>query len=84
VNRENDQGPIFQYGPNAWGMHLWIWAHGGSVFANSRSWAAQPYLYISPNMWYYVGVTYAISSGIARVWINGRALSEVSKNEKKN
>jgi len=75
VNRENNEGPIFHY---TGGFHLWIWAHGGSVFANIYpDWAVQPHSYISPNIWYYAGVTYDFSSGIAKVWVNGQAESEV-------
>jgi len=77
VNRENDQGPIFDY---AGGFHVWIWTYGGSVLANLMPlgvWPAQPHSYISPNIWYYVGVTYDFASGIAKVWVNGQAESEV-------
>ena len=75
VNRENHQGPIFDY---VWGFHFWIWVGAGNVFANLHLvWSAQLNSPIASHSWYYVGASYDFSSGIAKVWVNGEAASQV-------
>ena len=82
VNRENHQGPIFNYGADVWGFHLWIWVGAGNAYANAYGWMSQPNSPIASNSWYYVGATYDFSSGIATVWVNGEAGSEVRQLQK--
>ena len=75
VNRQNNEGPMFVYGRN--GFRFWI--VGSSVYANDQSWSVQPRSSpIASNVWYYVGITYNYSSGIAKVWVNGEADDTVS------
>ena len=75
VNRENHQGPIFNYGDNINGFHFWIWGcAAGCVFANLYpDWVTQPHSPIPSNSWHYVGASYDFSSGTAKVWVNGQA-----------
>ena len=75
VNRENHQGPIFDY---VGGFHLWVLIDDGNVYANLYpDWVAQPHSPIPSNSWHYVGASYDFSSGMAKVWVNGQAASEV-------
>ena len=79
VNRENQEGPIFNYlrvDGIPWVFHFWVLSQGG-VYANAHGWSVQPYSYINPNSWYYVGASYDFSSGIAKVLVNGQAAHEV-------
>ena len=75
VNRQNNEGPMFVYGRR--GFRFWIL--GSDVYANDHSWSVQPRSSpIASNVWYYVGVTYDYSSGIAKVWVNGEDVDTVS------
>lgn len=66
---------MFVYGRS--GFRFWI--VGSDVYANDHSWSSQPRSsLIASNVWYYVGVTYDYSSGIAKVWVNGEDVDTVS------
>lgn len=83
VKRENDRGPIFHYGmpSGTHGFRFWIveYYDSGSVYANSPNWTTKPHTHIDSNKWYYVGISYDYYSGVAKIWVNGRATSEVRK-----
>ena len=80
MKRENDNGPIFNYGTNLWAFHLWI--VDGKLFGravtryNGRLLnpvsSSQPVLM----SWLYVGLTYDYSSGVMKLWINGNAVDQ--------
>ena len=80
VNRENDNGPIFDYGTNHWAFHMWIvdgklfgravTRHTGQ-FLNPVS-SSQP---VSMS-WLYVGLTYDYPSGVIKLWINGNIVDQ--------
>lgn len=83
VKRENDRGPIFHYAraSGTHGFRFWIveYYDSGSVYANSPSWTTKPHTHIDSNKWYYVGISYDYYSGVAKIWVNGTATSEVRK-----
>ena len=81
VNRENEKGPIFAYGTNIWGFHIWF-VISGNLYARTPNWPREDYGYhvstpLLLSSWYYVGVTYDFSSGVGRLWVNGEAALEV-------
>ncbi|CAH3033833.1 unnamed protein product [Porites lobata] len=82
VKRENDRGPIFHYAraSGTHGFRFWIveYYDSGSVYANSPSWTTKPHTHIDSNKWYYVGISYDYYSGVAKIWVNGTATSEVN------
>ena len=47
--------------------------------SHSPSWTTKPHTHIDSNKWYYVGISYDYYSGVAKIWVNGRATSEVRK-----
>ena len=72
---ENSDGPIFNYGTNYFGVHLWVagdrlfarFSSRAGVFAErliSNSWQR--------DTWYYVGTSYDYQSGVHKLWIDGK------------
>ena len=74
-------GPIFNYDPHGWGVSLWV---------NSKHFLAAKFiegdngcttcfvsaLPLKTNEWSYVGMSYDRTSGIAKLWVNGRVSSQ--------
>ena len=78
VNRENNQGPIFNYNTQRpIEFHFWIWMGSGNAYASNPHWISTTHSPMAPYTWYYIGITYDYSSGIAQVWLNGEAKSKV-------
>ena len=79
INRENENGPIVNYGEDVWGFHFWIvngglYARPSKRALGSLEYAITPYN-LSKN-WHYVGTSYNFSSGIVRLWINGSEVAQ--------
>ena len=79
INRENENGPIVNYGTDVWGFHFWIvngglYARPSKRALESLQCADTPYK-LSKN-WHYVGTSYNFSSGIVRLWINGSEVAQ--------
>ena len=73
---ENTEGPIFQYNPNDWGVHMWIVGPGNLFvrythrdYSNTIPMTASQTLAL--NQWHYVGTSYDTTTGIASIWLNG-------------
>lgn len=78
---ESKGGPIFNYNPQGWGVSLWI---------NSKRFLTAKFieddggcrtclvsaLPFKENVWRYVGMSYDHTSGIAKLWVNGRVSSQ--------
>ena len=76
---ENFDGPIFHYGGDYFGVHLWVLA--GYLFCE---FATRSGIYLSPlhsgklnrNAWNFVGASYDYDSGVERIWIEGKVYEE--------
>lgn len=75
-------GPIFNYMPNGWGVHLWIVGRG-RLFArlmkrgrNPRSTRPISSKRLRPYTWHYVAMTYDFNSGVARLFVNSRRIAQ--------
>ena len=80
VNRENDNGPIFNYGTNIWAVHLWIvdeTLFGLAVVRQIGQFLdpAQSPSKLSKS-WQFVGLTYDYFSDIIRLWLNGNVVAK--------
>ena len=75
-------GPIFNYKPNGWGVHVWmvtprtlfvrfVRRAGKTVFTPAVS-AGK----ITPRKWQYVGATYDHVTGITKLYLNGRVIAQ--------
>ena len=79
---EGQSGPLFNYRPSgAWAVHLWI-ANGNLFFrlANRNDVLSSSAL-TSPvtfGQWIYVGASYDYSTGIARLWIDGTQVEQLT------
>ena len=73
-------GPIFNYNPKGWGVHLWMVSprtlfvrfmrrQGGSSTADLR------YRGILPNKWHFVGATYDGQTGIGELYVDNRLVA---------
>ena len=77
VKPKGATGPIFNYHPNAWGVHLWI-IRGRGLFVRytrRKDRKSSPHLVsykIKRNRWNYIGTTYDRRTGIASLFINRR------------
>ena len=80
VNRENDNGPIVNYGIKSWGFHFWFTS--GKLFARpmTRDKTSLPHVVSSKlsKSWHYVGTTYDFSSGVVRLWVNGTEVAQTT------
>ena len=82
---DETDGPIVQFSPTGtFGTHLWVLNSGTTLF--SRMTRRGDYLkttavlsaLLKPKQWFYVGVTYDYSTGVVRIWIDGKMVGEVS------
>lgn len=74
---EGKPGPIFNYHPGGWGVHLWLTSpttlfarftkRRGRVFTRSLSSVS-----VIPRQWQVVGASYDQNTGVASLWRNGR------------
>ena len=68
-------GPIFNYKPNGWGVHLWMIRRNTLFvrFNKRRSLRNTPGLSsskIKPRRWQFVGATYDGRTGVAKLFVN--------------
>jgi hypothetical protein len=78
-------GPIVQYGSDAWGVHFWTLTSNNNLFfkPTQRSDTGQPdaVLYnngCTGNAWKFVGGTYDYSTGIANLYVDGVQVASLS------
>jgi len=74
VNPEASTGPIFNYNPRGWGVHLWV-IHSNTLFVRfntrqGRTTTAITSTRLRPKSWNFVGASYDYRSGIARLFID--------------
>jgi len=78
VNRENNDGPIVNYGTNSWGFHFWF--VNGGLFSRPMTRDNQFLFYVTSSelskTWHYVGTTYDFSSGVVKLWVNGEEVAQ--------
>lgn len=72
---ENANGPIFHYGINYFGVHLWVVAD--KLLARIVSTAAvHPPVLTSDTLerkkWHFVGTSYDYKSGVQKLWVDGK------------
>ena len=79
---ENTDGPIFHYGVDYYGVHLWI--VGGYLFCQfGRSGSDIRMLHggsLNRDTWNFVGASYDFVTGFARLWIEGKVYEEQNMN----
>ena len=76
---ENTDGPIFNYGVDYFGVHLWV--GGGYLFCRFTERSG---MYPSPlhsgslkrDAWNFVGASYDYVSGVQKLWIEGKVQEE--------
>jgi hypothetical protein len=78
-------GPIVQYGSDAWGVHFWTLATNNSLYIKptQRSDTGQPGAVTynngcTGNAWKFVGGTYDYSTGIAKLYVDGVQVASLS------
>lgn len=70
-------GPIFNYMPNGWGVHLWM-VSPRTLFARftrrkRRRFTAAVYSRsVLPRKWQFVGATYSYRTGVVRLFLNSK------------
>lgn len=72
---ENGDGPIFNYGTDYFGVHLWVAAD--KLFCRFVSMAGVYALalitkVLERSMWHFVGTSYDYESGLHKLWIDGK------------
>ena len=83
INSEGKDGPIVNYCSNCWGVHFWI-VNGNGLFVRfvRRDLDLTTYLsmgnIILKDQWEFVGATYDYSTGIAKLWHNGREIKSLN------
>lgn len=73
-------GPIFNYHPKAWGVHLWMIGRRALFvrFTKRRTrgfTAALVSKTVKPSRWQYVGASYDHSTGTAKLFVSGRLVA---------
>lgn len=76
---ENTDGPIFNYGVDYYGVHLWV--VGGSLLSRfiERSGIYPSALHsgsLRRDAWNFVGASYDYVSGVQKLWIEGKVHEE--------
>lgn len=80
IYHQGKAGPIFNYNPRAWGVHFWMVAPG-TLFVRFTRRGTRDFTTallsrsVKPNTWQYVGTTYDQSSGVAKLYVNGRTVA---------
>lgn len=80
INHEGRAGPIFNYKPTGWGVHLWMIRPNTLFvrFTRRRSLRFTKPLVsrtVQPRRWQYVGATYDGRTGVARLFVNSKFVS---------
>lgn len=81
IYNEGSAGPIFNYMPNGWGVHLWM-TSPVTLFARftrrrrRRSTPHVQYRGITPRKWQYIGATYSARTGFAKLYLNSRLVAK--------
>ncbi|XP_078376682.1 uncharacterized protein LOC144660015 [Oculina patagonica] len=74
-------GPIFNYNPLGWGVSLWVNSkhYLSAKFVEGDDGCTTCFISALPlktNAWNYVGMSYDHTSGIAKLWVDGRVSSQ--------
>ena len=77
IYHTGNQGPIFNYMPNGWGVHFWMTAPNTVFirFIRRKGRIATTPVYsrsIRSRKWQFVGATYSYKTGVARLFVNSR------------
>lgn len=81
VYHQGRAGPIFNYHPKAWGVHLWMVGRRTLFvrFTKRRTrdfTAALASKTVKQSRWQYVGATYDKSTGTAKLFVSGRLVAK--------
>ena len=78
-------GPIVQFCPfGNYGTHFWVTNSGTTLFfritrrGDYFGTAILTSALLKPRQWFYVGATYDYSTGVVRIWIEGKMVDEES------
>lgn len=80
IKHEGKSGPIFNYNPNGWGVHLWMTGRSTLFVRFNRRGSASftPPLSsnrVQPKRWRYVGATYDWKSGVAKLYVDSKVVA---------
>ncbi|XP_068712220.1 uncharacterized protein [Montipora foliosa] len=81
VYSEGQPGPIVNYRRVGQGVGLWLKGPrllSGSIYSrrNHLYQRSMNYVNLSPKKWYFIGLTYDYTKGMAALWIDGRKVSQ--------
>ena len=80
IYNEGSAGPIFNYMPNGWGVHLWM-TSPVTLFARftrrqrRRFTPHIQYRGVAHRRWQYIGATYSGRTGVAKLYLNSRLVA---------
>lgn len=81
IYHQGRAGPIFNYMPNGWGVHLWM-VTPRTLFVRFTRRRKQAFTAavvaraITPNKWQYIGATYDDKTGVAKLYLDGRVIAQ--------
>ena len=81
IYHEGRAGPIFNYMPNGWGVHLWM-VTPNTLFARFTRRQGRTFTAplssrrITPRKWQYVAATYDYLTGYAKLYLDSRVIAQ--------
>ena len=81
IYHEGRAGPIFNYMPNGWGVHLWM-VSPRTLFVRytrrrgRKQTAALFSRKINPRTWQYIAATYDYITGYAKLYLDGKVIAQ--------
>lgn len=81
IYHEGLSGPIFNYMPNGWGVHLWMVSPNRLFVRYTRrqgraSTAALSSPRITPHKWQYIAATYDYITGYAKLYLDSKLIAQ--------
>ena len=81
IYHEGRAGPIFNYMPNGWGVHLWMVSPRTLFVRYTRRRGRKPTAALSsrkikPRTWQYVAATYDYITGYAKLYLDGKVIAQ--------
>ena len=81
IYHEGRAGPIFNYMPNGWGVHLWMVSPRTLFVRYTRRRGRKPTKDLSsrkikPLKWQYIATTYDYITGYAKLYLDGKVIAQ--------
>ena len=81
IYHEGRAGPIFNYMPNGWGVHLWMVSPKTLFVRYTRRRGRKPTAALSsrkikPRTWQYIAATYDYITGYAKLYLDGKVIAQ--------